>query len=196
MLNKILLVLILLVTLVLGVMLNNISNKIASKNEEVMEIAAIEIKPQKAEVQLKMPAIWENLIDPTTKKIYLSYDERDLPTAQEIAMLLEADGTNSVYLTKTPRLPLKEDMESLNAIKNMDLFVILDSNNYQTNFYGAQEFGASNLLNKEVVVISSNPTAQEAVKYNSKVIEFKEESKQNLLQDFKIILNSSKTNIQ
>lgn len=184
MLQKVLLIILLVLTGASLFMVNKIYNRIEVKYE-----VPVQTPPSFIEETANMPKIWEGMPDLDDKKVYLSYDNSGSEFATEIYNKLTANGF-SVYMPKADRNELKNDEETLKALKATDVFVIIYNQDYKANYITNQEFGAVIVEGKKIVSIIEE-RIPEVIKYTENIIFFDKESgeeNKQFITDFKRFL--------
>jgi hypothetical protein len=179
-------------------MIREISNKINSLNQDYPNSTA-NISPAKSTSssfeETKMPLMWSKIKDNGIKKIYLSYADNQFDKAMEIVKMLEKDNLFSVFLAPNGRNDddldsLKFDLESMRALKTMDIFLTLYSSDYFTSHINNQEYGFALSRDESVNIIFITETGETPILEKQKKVLWSSENKSNLQPDFIKVLNN------
>jgi hypothetical protein len=182
-------------------MIRDVSNKINSLIQDYPNSTA-NISPAKSTSssfeETKMPLIWSKIKDNGIKKIYLSYADSQFDKAMEIVKMLEKDNLFSVFLAPNGRNDddldsLKFDLESMRALKTMDIFLTFYSSDYFTSHINNQEYGFAISRDDSVNVIFVTEKEDVPILEKQKKVLWSPENKSNLQPDFIKVLNNEIT---
>ena len=145
-----------------------------------------------------MPLIWSKIKDNGIKKIYLSYADSQFDKAMEIVKILEKDNLFSVFLAPNGRNDddldsLKFDLESMRALKTMDIFATFYSSDYFTSHINNQEYGFAVSRDDSVNIIFITEKEDVPILEKQKKVLWSPENKSNLQPDFIKVLNNEIT---
>lgn len=182
-------------------MIRDVSNKVNSLIQDYPNSTA-NISPAKSTSssfeETKMPLIWSKIKDNGIKKIYLSYADIQFDKAMEIVKILEKDNLFSVFLAPNGRNDddldsLKFDLESMRALKTMDIFLTFYSSDYFTSHINNQEYGFAISRDDSVNVIFVTEKEDVPILEKQKKVLWSPENKSNLQPDFIKVLNNEIT---
>ena len=182
-------------------MIRDVSNKVNSLIQDYPNSTA-NISPAKSTSssfeETKMPLIWSKIKDNGIKKIYLSYADSQFDKAMEIVKILEKDNLFSVFLAPNGRNDddldsLKFDLESMRALKTMDIFLTFYSSDYFTSHINNQEYGFAVSRDDSVNIIFITEKEDVSILEKQKKVLWSPENKSNLQPDFIKVLNNEIT---
>ena len=182
-------------------MIRDVSNKVNSLIQDYPNSTA-NISPAKSTSssfeETKMPLIWSKIKDNGIKKIYLSYADSQFDKAMEIVKILEKDNLFSVFLAPNGRNDddldsLKFDLESMRALKTMDIFLTFYSSDYFTSHINNQEYGFAVSRDDSVNIIFITEKEDVPILEKQKKVLWSPENKSNLQPDFIKVLNNEIT---